>query len=96
MQATGWSTAAIIIMLRDFDLTADLSRIQVPTLIVHGIHDQVIPFSQAEEMRRIIPQSQLVPFMYSGHGSFYDERDKFNQLMQEFVGGAQRSIETVD
>ena len=96
MQAAGWSTAAIIIMLRDFDLTADLSRIQVPTLIVHGIHDQVIPFSQAEEMRRIIPQSQLVPFMYSGHGSFYDERDKFNQLMQEFVGGAQRSIETVD
>ena len=31
MQAAGWSTAAIIIMLRDFDLNADLSRIQVPT-----------------------------------------------------------------
>lgn len=86
MQAAGWSTAAIIVMLRDFDLNVDLSRIQVPTLIVHGIHDQVIPFSQAEEMHRKIPHSRLVPFMYSGHGSFYDERDKFNQLMQEFVG----------
>jgi non-heme chloroperoxidase len=31
-----------------------------------------------------------VPFMYSGHGSFYDERDKFNELMREFVGTAPR------
>ncbi|GIO59768.1 alpha/beta fold hydrolase [Paenibacillus cineris] len=91
MQAAGWSTAAIIVMLRDFDLTADLSHIQVPTLIVHGIHDQVIPFSQAEEMQRLIPHSQLVPFMYSGHGSFYDERDKFNEVVQEFVGNARQA-----
>ncbi|BFT72509.1 alpha/beta fold hydrolase [Paenibacillus sp. P36] len=85
MQAAGWSTAAIIIMLRDFDLNADLPSIQVPTLIVHGIHDKVIPFSQAEEMHRKIPYSQLVPFMYSGHGSFYEERDKLNELLQEFT-----------
>ena len=90
MQAAGWSTAAIIVMLRDFDLNADLSRIQIPTLIVHGIHDQVIPFSQAEEMHRKIPHLRLVPFMYSGHGSFYDERDKFNELMRQFVGTAPR------
>ncbi len=85
MQAAGWSTAAIIVMLRDLDLNADLPRIQMPTLIVHGIHDQVIPFSQAEEMQRMIPRSTLVPFMYSGHGSFYDEREKFNQLLSEFA-----------
>ncbi|MBA2937300.1 alpha/beta hydrolase [Paenibacillus sp. CGMCC 1.16610] len=85
MQAAGWSTAAIIIMLRDFDLNADLPSIQVPTLIVHGIHDKVIPFSQAEEMHRKIPYSRLVPFMYSGHGSFYEERDKLNELLREFT-----------
>ena len=90
MAAAGWSTAAIIVMLRDFDLTAELARIRIPTLIVHGIHDQVIPFSQAEEMHRIVPHSQLVPFLYSGHGSFYEERDKFNQLLHEFVGAVRR------
>lgn len=83
MQAAGWSTAAIIVLLRDFDLNADLPSIRVPTLIVHGIHDKVIPFSQAEEMQRQIPQSRLVPFMYSGHGSFYEERDKLNKLLRE-------------
>lgn len=85
MQAAGWSTAAIIIMLSDFDLNADLPSIQVPTLIVHGIHDKVIPFSQAEEMHRKIPHSRLPPVMYSGHGSFYEERDKLNELLREFT-----------
>lgn len=45
LQAAGWSTAAIIRTLRDERLDADLPRIHVPTLIVHGIHDKVIPFS---------------------------------------------------
>lgn len=85
LQAAGWSTAAIIKMLSDFNLEADLPTIAVPALIVHGIHDKVIPFAQAEEMHKKIKNSQLVPFTYSGHGSFYDEREKFNQLVNQFV-----------
>ncbi len=87
LEAAGWSTAAIIQMLSELNLNADLPKIAVPTLIVHGIHDKVVPFSQAEETKRRIPHAQLVPFTYSGHGSFYDERDKFNQLVNQFVGG---------
>lgn len=85
MEAAGWSTAAIITMLSEFNLEADLPNVHVPTLIVHGTHDKVIPFAQAEEMHQKIKNSQLVPFHYSGHGSFYDERDKFNQVVQQFV-----------
>jgi len=87
LEAAGWSTAAIIQLLSELNLYADLPKISVPTLIVHGIHDKVVPFAQAEETKRLIPNAQLVPFSYSGHGSFYDERDKFNQLMNQFVGG---------
>ena len=86
MEAAGWSTAAIIKTLRDERLDADLTKIMVPTLIVHGIHDKVIPFSQAEEMNRKIRNSQLVPFHYSGHGPFWEERGKFNQLLMQFDG----------
>jgi len=64
----------------------DLFQIKVPTLIIHGIHDEQIPFSQAEEVHRIIKSSQLVPFMFSGHGTFWEERGKFNALVAEFVG----------
>lgn len=86
MQAAGWSTAAVIVMLRDENLEAAVQRVTVPTLIVHGLHDKVIPYAQAEELHRKISRSQLVPFPYSGHGAFYEERDKLNLLLQRFAG----------
>lgn len=86
LQAAGWSTAAIIMTLRDENLYADLQKILVPTLIVHGVHDKVIPFAQAQELNQKIRNSQLVPFHYSGHGPFWEERDKFNQLLRQFIG----------
>lgn len=85
LQAASWSTAAIIVLLRDETLHADLQQIVAPTLIIHGIHDKVIPFSQAEEINQKIKNSQLVPFQYSGHGPFWEERDKFNQLLIQFI-----------
>jgi non-heme chloroperoxidase len=85
MEAASWSTAAIIKTLRDENLHSDLPGIHVPTLIIHGIHDKVIPFVQAQEMNQKIKVSQLVPFQYSGHGAFWEEREKFNQLLTQFV-----------
>jgi non-heme chloroperoxidase len=81
LQAAGWSTAAIIVLLRDEKLYTDLPKIFVPTIIIHGIHDRVIPFVQAQELNQTIRNSLLVPFQYSGHGPFWEERDKFNQLL---------------
>ncbi|OUM94044.1 MAG: esterase [Thermobacillus sp. ZCTH02-B1] len=86
LQAAGWSTAAMIRLLRDTNLYADLAAIRVPTLITHGVHDRVVPFTQALEQHARIPQSRLVPFHYSGHGLFWEEREEFNRLIAEFAG----------
>lgn len=85
LQAASWSTAAIINTLRDENLYADLPKINAPTLIIHGIHDNVIPFKQAHELNQKIINSQLTPFQFSGHGPFWEERDKFNQLLTKFI-----------
>ncbi|MGA9227988.1 MAG: alpha/beta hydrolase [Mesobacillus sp.] len=85
LQAAGWSTASVIILLRDEKLDADLPKIDAPTLIIHGIHDKVIPFAQAQELNQKIRHSQLVPFLYSGHGAYWEERNKFNQLLKQFI-----------
>ncbi|MNI01775.1 Arylesterase [compost metagenome] len=86
LQAAGWSTASTVASLRDENVSTDLLHITVPTLIVHGIHDQVIPFAQAQEVQRSIAHTQLVPFEYSGHGPVWEERDKFNRVLTEFIG----------
>ncbi|WP_397540045.1 alpha/beta fold hydrolase [Rummeliibacillus pycnus] len=85
LQAASWSTAAIIKTLRDEKIEIELQMISVPTLIIHGTHDQVIPFSQAKILNDKIEGSRLVAFQYSGHGPFWEEREKFNEVLINFT-----------
>lgn len=85
LQAAGWSTAAIANTWIDEVLFSDLGTINVPTLIIHGIHDKVVPFPLAEVQKQGIKNSRLIPFRYSGHGAFYDQRDEFNDELVKFI-----------
>ncbi|OPJ64131.1 alpha/beta fold hydrolase [Clostridium oryzae] len=86
LQAAGWATALIAKTWLDEErLFYDLREINVPTLILHGIHDRVCLFPLAEAQRREIKESKLVIFENSGHGLFYDEKDKFNKELAEFA-----------
>ena len=85
LQAAGWATAAIANTWIDEVLFSDLGTINVPTLIIHGIHDKVVPFELGEVQNKKIKNSKLIPFKYSGHASFYDERDKFNEELMKFI-----------
>jgi non-heme chloroperoxidase len=87
LQAAGWATAAIAeSWLREVFFN-DLNAIRVPTLITHGIHDQVVPFALGEVQNQYIKNSKLIPFDFSGHGLFYDEKDKFNDVVTCFIEG---------
>lgn len=85
LQAPGWSTAAVAETWIKEVLFDDLFAIKVPTLIIHGIHDQVVPFELGEIQNQMILTSKLVSFDYSGHGSFYDQKDLFNETLMKFV-----------
>lgn len=86
LQAAGWSTAAIAnTWLGEERLFSDLEKINVPTLILHGIHDKIVLFPLAQVQNQCIKNSKLVQFIYSGHGLFYDERDKFNKELINFI-----------
>ncbi len=86
LEASGWATAAVAnTWLGEERLFSDLAKINIPTLILHGIHDKVCLFPLAEAQRQGIRNSRLVPFEYSGHGLFYDERDRFNKELIQFI-----------
>ena len=85
LQAASWSTAAIANTWLNEVLFYDLKTINVPTLIIHGIHDRVVPFQLGEIQKQGIKNSRLLPFRYSGHATFYDERDKFNDELVKFI-----------
>lgn len=85
LQAAGWSTAAIANTWINEVLFYDLGTINVPTLIIHGIHDKVVPFELGQIQHKGIKNSKLMPFNFSGHASFYDQKDKFNEELAKFV-----------
>lgn len=86
LQAAGWSTMAVAATwLGEERLFSDLDKINVPTLILHGIHDRICRYPLALAQNKGILNSRLVPFQYSGHGLFYDERERFNGELVKFI-----------
>lgn len=85
MEASLHATVRGIEELRDRDLRGEVSRISIPTRIYHGVHDQVVSITLAEEQHRLIKNSVLVHFHNSGHGLFYDERDKLDEELVRFL-----------
>lgn len=85
LEAAGWSTMACLVTLRDSTLFGDMSRIRVPTLIMHGAHDNVCPFALGEAQHQGIRGSVLLPFDQSGHGLFWEQREKFNSELAGFA-----------
>lgn len=85
LKAAGWATAAVANTWINDVLFSDLEKIKVPTLIIHGIHDKVVPFKLGEIQKESIKNSKLIPFNYSGHGSFYDEKERFNEELIKFI-----------
>jgi proline-specific peptidase len=71
--------------LRTWDRTADLGRIEAPTLITVGRHDQ-IPLSCAETLSAGIPDSRIVVIEQSGHVSHLEEPEAYLAAVRGFLG----------
>jgi pimeloyl-ACP methyl ester carboxylesterase len=85
LSASSHATAECLVALRDTDLRADLEKISIPTLILHGKNDKICSFDLAEQMKAGIKDSHLVPFEKSGHSLFLEETHKFNAELIKFA-----------
>jgi pimeloyl-ACP methyl ester carboxylesterase len=59
-----WETSS---WLRREDLTSRLGEISVPTLVIHGEEDVIIPTAAAEEMAKGVQNDRLVRVANAGH-----------------------------
>ncbi len=67
------------------DLTARLSLIKAPTLLVWGTEDTATPLSDARKMESLIPDAGLVAFDGCGHYSFLDNPVGFKAVLKSFL-----------
>ncbi len=62
-----------------------LHRIAVPTLLVWGDKDGLVPPKFGEAYRDLIPSSRLVVLENAGHAPFDEQKDAFLVAFREFV-----------
>ena len=61
-----------------------LSRVEVPTLVIWGAKDKFFPVSHAERAHRLIPDSRLKVLPDAGHVSTFDEPEQVSSLLAGF------------
>jgi pimeloyl-ACP methyl ester carboxylesterase len=71
--------------LHDPKLPRRLKRANVPTLIVWGKQDQLIPPAYAEEYKRLLPSAQVAYIDQCGHDPTVEQPEEFVRLVTEFL-----------
>jgi non-heme chloroperoxidase len=70
----------------EVDYTEDLKKIDVPTLILHGDDDQIVPIDDAGKLSaKIVKNATLKIYPGGAHGMCTVEADKVNADLLEFL-----------
>jgi 3-oxoadipate enol-lactonase len=83
VRSAGYRTAAIA--LGATDLTSQLSAINVPTLVIHGEQDKVVPEATAHSLATAIPNARLLVLRNAGHVSNQEQPEAFNAAVRSFL-----------
>ena len=70
--------------LKDWNRVPDMHRIQQPTLIVVGMHDELTP-ACAMRMHHALPRSTVKTFKNSSHTPFYEEPENYFAALVAFL-----------
>ena len=73
------------ILMKTYNVTPHLNKIDIPTLILVGDDDFVCPPSQAHRMHKAIPNSEIHVFEKCGHYPFWESPKEFYRVVRDWV-----------
>jgi len=89
MQAGFKNAYDCIKVFSETDLTDDLKKIDVPTLIVHGDDDQIVPIGASALLSaKVVKQATLKIYEGASHGLTTTLKDRLNADLLEFCRAA--------
>lgn len=75
--------------LKDYDQTARLGELRVPTLFTAGQFDEVVP-SSVRYYQSLVPGSELAIIEDSGHLTMHDQPESYLRVLRDFLGRMDR------
>lgn len=68
------------------DFTEDLTKFDVPTLVIHGDDDQVVPIdTSGRASAKIVPDAKLIVYPGAPHGLTDTHKDRLNEDLLSFL-----------
>jgi pimeloyl-ACP methyl ester carboxylesterase len=77
--------AAAMVSIAGYDTRERLPEIEIPTLVVWGLNDKIVPVEGALGYHRLIPHSRLEIFERTGHLPMLERPRRFNTLVEQFI-----------
>ena len=70
------------------DLTLDIKQFDIPTLVLHGDDDQIVPITDSALLSsKLIRKSTLKVYPGAPHGLTVTHEDQFNSDLLGFIQG---------
>lgn len=86
MMASLKSTVDCVTAFSTTDFRGDLAKVDVPTLVIHGSNDQVVPFETTGKVSaELIPGAQLKVYDNGPHGFTVTHQDQLNEDLLAFL-----------
>src|SRR4029077_3928941 len=73
---------------RAADVRAHLPALRVPTAVVHGRHDALVPLATAEDVAHRIPGARLTVLDDSGHAPLLEQPDAVSAALADLLAHA--------
>jgi non-heme chloroperoxidase len=74
-----------VVSLSRSDFTQDLERFDVPTLLIHGEDDQIVPCPNTTASARVIPNAKDIYYPGAPHGLTATHQDQINADLLTFL-----------
>ena len=69
----------------DWDVTIGRDQLRVPILLAHGRYDYVVPYTMWNGITQTLPDATLHLFERSGHQPFFEEPEKFAEVVRGWM-----------
>ncbi len=77
------------------DFRNDVAKIDVPTLVIHGEADRIVPFASAgQRTAKLIKDARLVSIKDGPHCVIWTHAEEVNRAIVDFLGATKRSAST--
>ena len=69
----------------DYLLLERLRKLKMPVMVAWGQKDQILPGSNVEKIRKVLPNARYELFPSAGHMITYEEPERFNTALIDFL-----------